>query len=93
MIGAVQVGDNDEIMLITNGGTLVRTRAEEISTVGRNTQGVTLIQLSNGEKLVGLQRIEEIVKIDTATGATEMQPETTEPETTDPEVPAEDSDL
>ncbi len=59
VIGAVQVEDNDEIMLITNGGTLVRTRVDEISVVGRNTQGVTLIQLSNNEKLVGLQRIEE----------------------------------
>lgn len=60
VIGAVQVEDNDEIMLITNGGTLVRTRVDEISVVGRNTQGVTLIQLSNEEKLVGLQRILEV---------------------------------
>lgn len=60
VIGAVQVEDTDEIMLITDGGTLVRTRVDEISVVGRNTQGVTLIQLSNEEKLVGLQRIEEI---------------------------------
>lgn len=59
VVGAVQVEDNEEIMLITNGGTLVRTHVHEISVVGRNTQGVTLIQLSNGEKLVGLQRIEE----------------------------------
>lgn len=59
VIGAVQVDDADEIMLITNGGTLVRTRAGEISIVGRNTQGVTLIGLSEGEKLIGLQRIEE----------------------------------
>ncbi len=66
VIGAVQVEDNDEIMLITNGGTLVRTRVDEISVVGRNTQGVTLIQLSNNEKLVGLQRIEE-QEIDEAT--------------------------
>ncbi len=60
VIGAVQVEDNDEIMLITDGGTLVRTRVDEISVVGRNTQGVTLIQLSNEEKLVGLQRILEV---------------------------------
>lgn len=59
VVGAVQVEDNEEIMLITNGGTLVRTHVHEISVVGRNTQGVTLIQLSNNEKLVGLQRIEE----------------------------------
>lgn len=60
VIGAVVVEDTDEIMLITDGGTLVRTRVDEISVVGRNTQGVTLIQLSNNEKLVGLQRIQEI---------------------------------
>jgi DNA gyrase subunit A len=59
VVGAVPVEENDEIMLITNGGTLVRTHVNEISVVGRNTQGVTLIQLSNNEKLVGLQRIEE----------------------------------
>ncbi len=59
VVGAVQVEENEEIMLITNGGTLVRTHVAEISVVGRNTQGVTLIQLSNNEKLVGLQRIEE----------------------------------
>lgn len=60
VIGAVQVEDNDETMLITDGGTLVRTRVDEISVVGRNTQGVTLIQLSKEEKLVGLQRILEV---------------------------------
>lgn len=59
VVGAVPVEDNNEIMLITNAGTLVRTRVDEISVVGRNTQGVTLIQLGKGEKLVGLQRIEE----------------------------------
>lgn len=60
VIGAVQVEENEEIMLISNGGTLVRTHAAEISVVGRNTQGVTLIQLGEGEKLVGLERIPEI---------------------------------
>jgi DNA gyrase subunit A len=45
-------------MLITDGGTLVRTAAGEISTLGRNTQGVTLIRLREGESLVGLARIE-----------------------------------
>jgi len=60
VVGAVQVKDSDEIMLISDGGTLVRTRVDEISVVGRNTQGVTLIQLNNGEKLVGLQRIDEV---------------------------------
>jgi len=58
-VGVVTIDDNDEIMLITEGGILVRTPASEISVVGRNTQGVILIRLSNDEKLVGLQRIEE----------------------------------
>lgn len=60
VIGAITVDDNDEIMLISSGGTLVRTPVEGISLVGRNTQGVTLIQLSDDEKLVGLERIPEI---------------------------------
>lgn len=60
VVGAVQVEDSDEVMLISDGGTLVRTRASEISVVGRNTQGVTLIQLGNEEKLVGVERIPEI---------------------------------
>ncbi|MCG8311800.1 MAG: DNA gyrase subunit A [Pseudomonadales bacterium] len=60
MVGAVQVLDGDEIMLISNQGTLVRTRVDEISVQGRNTQGVTLIRLSDGENLVGVVRIEEL---------------------------------
>jgi DNA gyrase subunit A len=59
VVGAVQVADDDEIMLITDGGTLVRTRVAEVSVLGRNTQGVKLIGLSNGEKLVGLERVAE----------------------------------
>ena len=58
LIAAVQVADDDDIMLISDGGTLVRTAASEISTLGRNTQGVTLIRLRKDEKLVGLERIE-----------------------------------
>jgi len=57
-VGAVLVQEDDEIMLITNGGTLVRTRVADVSRVGRNTQGVTLIRLSEQEKLAGLERIE-----------------------------------
>lgn len=64
VIGAVQTFDNDELMLITDGGTLVRTRVEEISIVGRNAQGVRLINLGEGEKLVGIQRIEEVEGIE-----------------------------
>lgn len=58
VVGAVLVSDRDEIMLITNGGILVRTRVGEIPVVGRNTQGVTVIRLDKGEKLVGVDRIE-----------------------------------
>ena len=58
LISAIQVADDDDIMLISNGGTLVRTSASEISTLGRNTQGVTLIRLRKDEKLVGLERIQ-----------------------------------
>lgn len=57
VIGAVLVADDDEIMLITDGGTLVRTRINEISVVGRNTQGVTVIKLGKKEKVVGVDRI------------------------------------
>ena len=57
-VGAVLVGNEDEIMLISNGGTLVRTHAADISRVGRNTQGVTLIRLSKEERLIGVERIE-----------------------------------
>jgi DNA gyrase subunit A len=59
VIGAVQVFDADEIMLISNLGTLVRTAADEVSQLSRNTQGVRLINLRDDEHLVGLQRIVE----------------------------------
>lgn len=56
-VGAVQVHAGDEVMLISNKGTLVRVPVKEISLVGRNTQGVRLINLTNEESLVGLERI------------------------------------
>lgn len=59
VVGAAQVTENDEIMLISNKGTLVRTRVEEVSLQGRNTQGVRLIKLKEGEKLVGLEQVDE----------------------------------
>jgi len=58
LISAVQVTEEDDVMLISDGGTLVRTRVSEISTLGRNTQGVTLIRLAESENLVGLARIQ-----------------------------------
>jgi DNA gyrase subunit A len=59
VVGAVQVREDDEIMLITDGGTLVRTAVAEVSSVGRNTQGVRLIRLTEGESLVELTAIDE----------------------------------
>ncbi len=57
-IGAILVDEDDEIMLITDGGTLVRTRVSDVSRMGRNTQGVKMIALSKKEKLIGIARIE-----------------------------------
>jgi DNA gyrase subunit A len=59
-IGAVLVQDNDEIMLISNGGNLIRTKVANISVLSRRTQGVKLINLAEGERLVSLDRIESI---------------------------------
>jgi DNA gyrase subunit A len=58
-VGALLVHEQDDIMLITDGGKLVRTGVGEISVLGRNTQGVRLIRLSEGERLVGVDRIVE----------------------------------
>ena len=60
LVGAIQVSDDDEVMLISSSGTLVRTGVADISTQGRNTQGVTLIRVTEGDRLVGLDRIEQI---------------------------------
>ncbi|MEE9350628.1 MAG: DNA gyrase subunit A [Thiotrichaceae bacterium] len=57
-IGAVQVQEDDEIMMITNGGILVRTSVDQVSETSRNTQGVTLIKLGKGELLTEVERIE-----------------------------------
>ena len=59
-VGAVQVHEDDEIMLISSSGTLVRTAVRDISIIGRNTQGVTLIRVESGQRLVGLATIESI---------------------------------
>ena len=64
LISAIEVSSEDDIMLISDGGTLVRTNASEISTLGRNTQGVTLIRLRKDEKLVGLERIEPEAEVE-----------------------------
>jgi DNA gyrase subunit A len=60
VVGAVTVASDDEIMLISDAGTLVRTPVQEISVVGRNTQGVRLIALGNGEKLVSVEPVADV---------------------------------
>ena len=57
-VGAVLVGEGDEIMLISSNGTLIRTPVDDISIQGRNTQGVRLIRVEEGQRLVGVARIE-----------------------------------
>jgi DNA gyrase subunit A len=59
LVAAQIVVDEDEIMLINTGGVLIRTRVSEIRDMGRATQGVRLINLGEGEKLVGLERVAE----------------------------------
>ena len=66
VVRALQVADSDEVMLITDQGTLVRFKVSELSIIGRNTQGVRLINVAAGERVVGLQRIEEIQDADNA---------------------------
>jgi DNA gyrase subunit A len=58
LVAATQVATTDELMLMSSSGTLVRTRAGEISVLGRNTQGVRLIRLDDGERLVGVEPVE-----------------------------------
>ena len=60
MVGAIQVGDDNEAMLISSSGTLVRIPVAEISVQSRNTQGVRLIRLAEGDRLVGLDRIVQL---------------------------------
>jgi DNA gyrase subunit A len=64
MVGAIQVSLDDEIMLMSQGGALVRTPVKDISVVGRNTQGVRLIRLEQDDQLSGLERIEGLAAED-----------------------------
>jgi DNA gyrase subunit A len=59
VVGAIQVTDEDEMMLISDKGTLVRARAADVSIIGRNTQGVTLINIADDEALVSVAKIAE----------------------------------
>lgn len=73
VVGAVQVDEENEIMLISDQATLVRTRVAEVSVVGRNTQGVTLIKTADDEHLVAIQRIEEVLDTDDDAEDTETE--------------------
>jgi DNA gyrase subunit A len=68
VVGSVQTEENDEFMMITDVGTLVRTRVSEVSQVGRNTQGVTLIRTAEDENVVGLQHIDQVEESDLPEG-------------------------
>jgi len=89
-ISAVRVQDGDEIMLISKGGTLVRTRVDEIRTMGRNTQGVRLIRLQDDETLVGLQRIDELEDQDDEQNEV-IEGESIKTENADPQVSEQDN--
>ncbi|MGC9457690.1 MAG: DNA gyrase subunit A [Halothiobacillaceae bacterium] len=79
LIGATLVHDDDEVILISNAGTLVRTEAAQVSSVGRNTQGVMLIRLGKDEQLVQLERVARLACEDDETpeqgGGGERSPE------------------
>ena len=70
LVGAAIVQDSDEAMLISTGGTLVRMAVADISVIGRNTQGVTLIRLTKGEKLIEIESI-DVLDTDDSAGADE----------------------
>jgi DNA gyrase subunit A len=82
MIGALQVSVDDEIMLMSQSGALVRTPVKDISIVGRNTQGVRLIRLEEGDQLSGLERIDGLAAEADAPEAD--APEADAPDTDDP---------
>ena len=78
VVAAELVSEDDDVILITNGGTLVRTPVNEISCIGRNTQGVRLINLTRDERLVGLRKVTEIVSDDTVDEDSDGDSEATE---------------
>lgn len=89
VVGATQVADTHEIMIISDKGTLVRTKVNEVSVVGRNTQGVRLIRTIEGENVVALARIEEIEEDDTL--LVDEDGNVIEPEVTETAVEGEES--
>lgn len=91
VVGAVQVEEQDEIMLITDNGTLVRTRVNEVSVIGRNTQGVRIIRTSESELVVALQRIDEIQSDDDIDETIVDDSSTPQVDSESPESPASDA--
>jgi DNA gyrase subunit A len=59
VVGVQQVTEDDQLMLVTNGGKIIRLRIKDIRVIGRNTQGVRLIDLDEGERVVSLARLAE----------------------------------
>lgn len=76
VVGATQVLEDDEIMLISNMGTLIRTAVAEVSVLGRNTQGVRILRVADGQKLVGVDRIAVEDETDDASSAADGSPAT-----------------
>lgn len=93
VVGAVQVDAADQIMMITDAGTLVRTRVSEVSIVGRNTQGVTLIRTAEDEHVVGLQRVAEPVEDEELDGVASVDGEIAEDEDVADDIDADDDDM
>ncbi|PJJ98996.1 DNA gyrase subunit A [Lysobacteraceae bacterium NML91-0213] len=75
LVAAVLLSRRDEVLLISDGGTLVRTRAAEISVVSRNTQGVTLMRVSEGERLQAVECVDASIDEDESTGAIAQLPD------------------
>jgi len=85
LAGAVQVFNGDDVMLISDQGTMVRTRTSEIGVLGRNTQGVRLIRVAEDENLVGIARIEEPAEEESEDEAQTAVAEGVAPESSDDE--------
>jgi len=78
LVAATQVSTSDELMLMSSSGTLVRVRASEISVMGRNTQGVRLIRLDDGERLIGVEPVTAEDEVGEVAGAGLVDPDKTD---------------
>ena len=85
LVGAIQLTEKHEILLISDQGTLVRTRASEVSQVGRNTQGVTLMRVAADEELIAVERVDVIDIVDDEPSAGADAPAVTDPSQPQPE--------